>query len=63
MRICNNCKYYTDETYTPTGIGIAYCDVKESRRYSKPDGSIRTVTYEESTCRYWTDGMQMRLKL
>lgn len=61
MRICKNCKHYVAETHTPTGVGIAYCDVKESRRYGKPDGSIQTVIYENSTCRYWTDGRQMRL--
>ena len=63
MRICKNCKYYKDETHTLTGVGIAYCDVKESRKYGKPDGSIRTVTYEDSTCRYWTDGRQMEMEL
>lgn len=63
MKQCKQCRYYYSEKYTPTGIGIAYCDVKESRRYCMPDGSIQTVVYEDGTCRYWADGRQMELEL
>ena len=52
-RKCRSCKNYTDETFTPTGIGIAYCHHKESKRYGLPDGSIQTVAYADSTCRYF----------
>jgi len=55
MRACKNCCHYTDETRTPTGIGIAYCDTKESRRYNTKDGSIRTVVYEDGKCKYWSE--------
>ena len=52
-RKCFNCKYYTDETFTPSGIGIGYCYHKESKRYDLPERSIQTVTYADSTCRYF----------
>lgn len=52
-RRCYNCKHYTSETLTPTGIGIGYCYHKESKRYSLSEGSIQTVTYADSTCRYF----------
>lgn len=52
-RRCYNCKHYTSETLTPTGIGIGYCYHKESKRYGLPDGSIQTVTYADSTCKYF----------
>lgn len=54
-RKCYNCKHYTDETFTPTGIGISYCYHKESKRYGLSDGSIQTVTYADSTCRYFKE--------
>lgn len=52
-RRCYNCKHYTSETLTPTGIGIGYCYHKESKRCGLPDGSIMTVTYADSTCKYF----------
>ena len=51
---CKGCVHYRDESYTPTGIGVAYCDEKESKRYGLPSGSIDTVVYEDSkACRYF----------
>ena len=55
MKICRNCKHYESETFTSTGKGIAYCYEKESRRYGLPHGSIQTVTYEDSRCRFFKD--------
>lgn len=55
MNTCEHCKYYTDESFTPTGAGIAYCYEKESRRYGKPTGSIQTVVYADGSCKYWKD--------
>lgn len=54
-RRCHNCKHYTDETFTPTGISIGYCYRKESKRYGLPDGSIQTVAYADSSCRYFEE--------
>ena len=59
MKICRNCKHYESGTFTSTGKGIAYCYEKESRRYGLPHGSIQTVTYEDSKCRFFKDGSQM----
>lgn len=53
---CKDCRYYKDETKTPTGIGIAYCDVRDSRRFGKFDGSIKTVVYEDGHCKYFKTG-------
>lgn len=55
MKTCKFCKYYENETYTPTGEGIAYCYEKESRRYRMPTGSIQTVVYADDHCRYWKE--------
>ena len=55
MKTCKTCKYYEDETNTPTGEGIAYCYEKESRRYGMPTGSIQTVVYADGNCRYWKE--------
>ena len=54
-RKCYNCKHYTDETFTPTGISIGYCYNKESKRYGLPDRSIQTVAYADSSCRYFEE--------
>lgn len=50
---CKSCKYYYDETKTPTGIGIAYCDMKWSKRMGLHYGSLQTVVYEDGHCRDW----------
>lgn len=60
MKTCKKCKYYQDETYTPTGKGIAYCYEKESRRYGMPTGSIQTVVYTDGNCRYWKEKNETR---
>ena len=61
MSKCKDCKYYRNETYTPTGIGVAICDMKESKRYNMPYGSLETVVYEDDSCRYFKDKNQMSL--
>ena len=53
VKRCKECRHYRNESYTPTGIGIADCGIKESRRYGKMDGSIMTVVYENQSCRYF----------
>ena len=53
MRKCKDCEFYTDETYTSTGVGIAYCYEKESKRYGLPTGSLKTVVYEDGSCKCW----------
>ena len=55
MNCCKQCKYYIDESYTSTGIGIAYCYMKDSKRYNMPYGSIQSVVYEDGKCRYFQD--------
>ena len=34
---------------------MAYCDRKESKRYGLPEGSIRTVTYADCSCRFFEE--------
>ena len=63
MSKCKDCVHYRDESHTPTGVGIAYCNVKESRRYGMEDGSIVTCVFEDDKCRYWKDGRQMELEV
>jgi hypothetical protein len=60
MKTCKSCKYYEDETHTPTGEGIAYCYEKESRRYGMQTGSIQTVVYADGNCRYWKEKNETR---
>lgn len=51
--MCKDCAYYYGEDFTETGVGIGYCDVKESRRYRMDDGSIPTVVYEDGSCKHY----------
>ena len=55
MKTCKSCEHYKKESHTSTGVGIAYCDEKESRRYGMPTGSIQTVVYEDGHCKYWKE--------
>ena len=48
---CHNCKHYTDETLTSTGICIGYCYYKERKWYGLFDRNI----YADSTCRYFEE--------
>lgn len=55
IKKCCTCEHYKDETHTETGVGIAYCYEKESRRYGLSTGSIQTVVYADGYCRYWKE--------
>lgn len=63
MGRCKDCIGYKDETFTPTMIGIAYCGIKESKRYGMRIGAINTVVYEDSTCRYFKQKSPEQLQL
>ena len=60
---CKQCKHYTDESHTTTGIGIAYCGHKESKHYGLQDDSIQTVVYENGKCRYFESGEYEQMSL
>lgn len=51
---CHDCIYYYGQRLTSTNIETGYCDMKDSKRFGLPYGSLQFVVYGDNRkCKYY----------
>ena len=56
---CENCVYFHDKDVTSTGKILGYCNMKDSKRFGLPYGSLRFVVYGDGKCPYFKAKQQI----